>query len=339
MTIRMKGRMKSRMRRAIYIAVGLTAVAGALACSGTSVSGGPTPVPTVAPVVGAAGVSRAPASAATTGGGAGTGTPLQRGADFGAFLGGADPANVLTGTIASASETSVTINTQRGPLRVAVDSNTRITRTEDGTAGDLKIGDSVRVAGQRDGTGAIDTQAITVSEEPFPAVTFARRGDGSSATGTRLRLDQSGQTAPLPRGEISPEQIGQIVEQAVASGRVSQEQAAQLRERLASGSATGGGFVRAGGPPGGGFISGRISDLGPGTMTIDTEAGQVSVTLTQSTRVQRIESPPPAELVAGTTVSVAAERGTDGVVRATAIVVGDAGAGGLQFRPAPTQRP
>lgn len=319
------------MRRAIYIAAGLTAVAGVLACSGTSAAA-PTPASTVAPAAGAAGVSRTPASAATTGGagnGAGGGLPFQRGADFGAFLGGADPANLLTGTIASASETSITVNTQRGPLRVAVDSNTRITRIAEGATGDLKVGESVRVVGQRDDNGTIDAQMITVSDQPFPAVAFARRGDGPSATGTTPRLDQPGQTAPLPRGEISPEQIDQIVEQAVASGRVSREQAAQLRERLASGPAVVGGPGRTGGPdrvdgrPGGGFTIGQISELGPGTMTIDTETGQVSVTLTQTTRVQRIESPLPAELGTGTTVSVAAERGTDGVVRATAITVGD----------------
>jgi hypothetical protein len=123
---------------------------------------------------------------------------------------------------------------------------------------------------------------------------------------------------------MTPEQADQFVQQAIASGRVSQDQAADLRARLL-------GTPRAGpdGAPRAGIIRqagdrvfGRIASVDGDRLGLEANSGRIEVAITADTVVQRVERVPATELAAGTSVSVAAERGSDGVVRATAVFVG-----------------
>lgn len=218
----------------------------------------------------AATATRAAAGATTTGPQA-AGRP-----GIGAFP-GADPANLLTGTIASVSGDSVTVNTQRGPLRVAVDDQTRITRTSGGSVADVQAGVNVLAAGRRSDDGTLTASSITLSDDPFE-MNVRRITSGQAAS-----IRQRAQSGDLPREDF--------------------------------GRQAGIGF-------GGGLTAGRVASVESDSMMVEGQSGQVKVAITSETRIQRIESLSIADLNPGLNVSVAAERGADGVVRATFISVG-----------------
>lgn len=315
----------------------LTIAAAALAaCSSGSATGGaaaqsPTPRPAAAPAAVSPGRDGPPARFA--------GAP------------GADAASTLSGTIASASASAITVNTLRGPLRLTIDGDTRATRVVAASPDDLRVGESAIVTGSRSDDGTITAQTISLSDEP---VTFDGRRQAQPGTGgTRIHGTpaagegqlgdgfprifgtpgadpgqfgqglRAGPGGPGTGGPLTPEQVEQFVQEAVASGRITQEQATSLRGRLQDrGTPVADGFRQ------GGRAVGRISARDGSTLTIDGAAGQVKIALASDTRIQRTETVAPAALAAGTSVSVSAERGTDGVVRATAIFVGaEAGAG------------
>jgi hypothetical protein len=264
-----------------------------------------------------------------------------------AFAGapGADTANTLAGTIASVSASAITVDTQRGPLRLTIDADTRVTRVVGVTSDDLRVGESATVIGSRNAEGTITARTISLSDQPTafddrrqalpdaggarisgtPPAGQGRLGDGFPRISGTPGSDpgQSGQGVgagpggPGTGGTLTQEQVEQFVQEAVASGRITQEQATSLRERLQNRSTPDAGGFRQGGR-----AVGRISARDGSTLTIDEAAGQVKIALAGDTRIQRIETVAPVELAVGTSVSVAAERGADGVVRATAIFVG-----------------
>jgi hypothetical protein len=211
------------------------------------------------------------------------------------------------------------------------------------------------VIGERAESGAVNAVAITVSDEPIArGGQFAVRGDGrsfgdgaGSGSGFRRRDGTPGAGADGPifqAGPADPGRIDRLVQQAVESGRLTPEEAAQLRSRLESGQGPGGFLQRGPGGSGGATqfgappVAGKVLEALQGTLTVETEEGPVQVTLTDATRIQRMDTPAPAKLTPGTAVNVAAQRGADGVVRATAIVIGD-GAGTLRLGGGPGPSP
>jgi hypothetical protein len=322
----------------VSLAAVTVATALSAACSGSSAA---TPAPTIpAPSSRAAGPTPAASSGTAAGTTAGAANP------FGQLAGGSG--DLITGTVTAASDTSITISTQRGPLRLAVDADTRITRNVPATAADLKPGDNVAVVGQRSESGSVTAVAITVSDEPIErGGQFAARGgggnsgDGSGGGGFFQRGGGAGGgpggggagpgAGPIfQAGSSDPAQIEQQIQQAVESGRLTAEQAAQLRSRLESGQGPAGSRQGAAGAPGAAQfgappVTGTVIEAAEGSLTVDTPDGPVQVQISDATRIQRVDSPSPSELALGTSVSVAAQRGADGVVRATTIVIGDAG--------------
>jgi hypothetical protein len=84
----------------------------------------------------------------------------------------------------------------------------------------------------------------------------------------------------------------------------------------------GGGF---GGGAGGGFgrgTAGKVTSLDGNTLTITDNQGQkVTVQLSDSTVIEKTVSAGKTDLASGATVTVQGQRGTDGSVSATTIII------------------
>jgi hypothetical protein len=85
----------------------------------------------------------------------------------------------------------------------------------------------------------------------------------------------------------------------------------------------GGGFQ--GGAGGGGFgrgAAGKVSDFSGDTLTLtDNQGNPVKVQLSSSTVIEKTAAATTADLVKGATVTVQGQRGSDGTVSATTIVI------------------
>ena len=71
----------------------------------------------------------------------------------------------LFGTIESIADSGFTLETQQGPLPIAMNDETIIIETSQGTIGDLESGMQVQVAGQADDEGTIQARLVTVTPE------------------------------------------------------------------------------------------------------------------------------------------------------------------------------
>ena len=95
-------------------------------------------------------------------GGLGGGRGGAGGGQAGAAGGGP---RALFGTIESISEGGLTLETQQGPLPIAIDDETVIAQTLQGTIADLEAGMRVRVTGVAGEDGTIDARSVIVTPE------------------------------------------------------------------------------------------------------------------------------------------------------------------------------
>ena len=86
---------------------------------------------------------------------------------LGAAQGGQGVAGVrpLSGTIESITDSGFTLETQQGPLPLAMNEETVIIQTSQGTVADLETGMQVRVAGVENEDGTIDARLVAVTPE------------------------------------------------------------------------------------------------------------------------------------------------------------------------------
>jgi hypothetical protein len=89
----------------------------------------------------------------------------------------------------------------------------------------------------------------------------------------------------------------------------------------------GGGLQGAGGGGFGRGAAGKVSDLSGDTLTLtDNQGNPVKVQLSGSTVIEKTAAASSADLVKGATVTVQGQRGSDGAVSATTIVITSAAA-------------
>ena len=94
-------------------------------------------------------------------GGGRTGGQRQGGFGGGRFGG----TRALTGTVDSIEESSITIETEQGPLPVAVNDDTIVRLTSQGAIGDLETGMTVVIIGQPDEDGQVMATSVNVVPE------------------------------------------------------------------------------------------------------------------------------------------------------------------------------
>ena len=108
------------------------------------------------------------------------------GGQAGAAGGGVRP---LFGTIESISDSGFTLETQQGPLPIAMNDETVIIETGQGTLADLEAGMQVRVTGAADEDGTISARNVIVTPEGLEGIPgfggggFAGRGRGGDGGG------------------------------------------------------------------------------------------------------------------------------------------------------------
>ena len=108
------------------------------------------------------------------------------GGQAGAAGGGVRP---LFGTIESIADSGFTLETQQGPLPIAMNEETVIIQTGQGTIADLEAGMQVRVTGPADEDGTISARNVIVTPEGLEDIPgfggggFAGRGRGGDGGG------------------------------------------------------------------------------------------------------------------------------------------------------------
>ena len=108
------------------------------------------------------------------------------GGQAGAAGGGVRP---LFGTIESIADSGFTLETQQGPLPIAMNEETVIIQTGQGTIADLEAGMQVRVSGPADEDGTISARSVIVTPEGLEDIPgfggggFAGRGRGGDGGG------------------------------------------------------------------------------------------------------------------------------------------------------------
>jgi hypothetical protein len=226
----------------------------------------------------------------------------------GGFPGGG---GVTIGEIQSVDGSSITVKDQSGQTtKVATTDATRVTSTETGTVGDLKVGDNVSVSGS--GAAAqLSADRVTDSGD-VPATAgfgsgrggFAGQGDPSSG-----RAAYGG--VPANRGGQSPGE-GQVPSGVGAPNG----QAPNGRERPnGSGQFT---------PPT--FVVGTIASIDESTITVRTTSGTSTVTLSDSTVISTVTTIAVSDLEVGESVLATGEA-KDGAMTATSITSGEVGFG------------
>ena len=71
----------------------------------------------------------------------------------------------LFGTVTGVSDTGFTLDTQQGPLPIAIDDDSVILETRDGALTDLEVGMQVRVAGPAAENGAVEARTVIITPE------------------------------------------------------------------------------------------------------------------------------------------------------------------------------
>ena len=98
-------------------------------------------------------------------GGAQTGQAAQGGFGGGQAGQGGGGARPLFGAIESIADSSFTLETQQGPLPIAMNEETVIIQTNEGALADLEAGMQVRVAGPANDEGTIEARTVVVTPE------------------------------------------------------------------------------------------------------------------------------------------------------------------------------
>ncbi len=83
----------------------------------------------------------------------------------------------LFGSVQDANDAGFLLETQQGPLPIAIDDDSVIVQTRQGTMADLEVGMAARVVGPADESGVIDARSVVVTPEEMQGI----RGLGGNA--------------------------------------------------------------------------------------------------------------------------------------------------------------
>ena len=142
------------------------------------------------------------------------------------------------------------------------------------------------------------------------------QGDETAAQST-LPAQSSFSPNQPPSGQLSQDQIDQF-RQRLQSGEIDPQDLAQLRQGQ-----LGQGFAGRGG------LTGTIEEIEGNTVTVNTAQGPLLATVGEETTIQMFTEGTLADLQTGLRVNVIGQRGEDGAVEATSIVVTPEGADGF----------
>ncbi len=138
---------------------------------------------------------------------------------------------------------------------------------------------------------------------------------GAFASGMAIGKSQGKEAAQKTLPTLSPS----------GSGQLTQEQLQQLRQQFQGQTSQGG----AQGLPGRGGLTGTVEKIEGNTVTVNTAQGPLQANIGADTTIQMSVQGTAQDLKAGLRVTVVGQRGTDGTVTATSIIITPAGVDGL----------
>ncbi len=142
---------------------------------------------------------------------------------------------------------------------------------------------------------------------------------GAFASGMAIGKSQGKEAAQKTLPTLSPS----------GSGQSTQEQLQQLRQQFqgqAGQTGQGGGIQRLQGQGG---LTGTVEKIEGNTLTVNTAQGPLQATIGADTTIQMSVQGTTQDLTAGVRVTVVGQRGDDGNVAATSIIITPAGVDGL----------
>ena len=223
----------------------------------------------------------------------------------------------LAGTVESVEESSLTLAITEGAETVVVDKDTQFTLFLDRSVEDLEEGASVTLMGQRDEQGEMRAAVLLLGDAgagAFGGLAGAFGGEGLQAGGR----------------QISPEDLASLRAQLGAlagageGGQIPPEARERLRALAAQprggggdgGLGAGAGFARRGG------VSGTITQVDDGRITIDTDRGPVETVLNDETQIREVTAEGKlADLPVGAQVTAVGSRDNEGAFHAAQVAM------------------
>ena len=221
----------------------------------------------------------------------------------------------LAGTVESVEERSLTIAAEQGSETATVEEGAPVTLFLERSLDDLEEGMTVNLAGERGEDGVTRAELITLGYvfEMGALGVGAQFADGSRSGPLGVRIMRTGEPP-------SAEDIAELERQL---GTEIPPEAIQRIQALAE---QGGGQLRGRGGAGGAFgqrgVSGEITRIGDGRVTLETARGPVEATYDDDTQIREIVAEGElVDLPVGAQVRLLGQRDEEGVFRAVAVIM------------------
>ena len=221
----------------------------------------------------------------------------------------------LAGTVESVEGRSLTIAAEQGSETATVEEGASVTLFIERSLDDLEEGMTVNLAGERGEDGVTRAELITLGYvfEMGALGVGAQFADGSRSGPLGARIMRTGEPP-------SAEDIAELKRQL---GTEIPPEAIQRIQALAE---QGGGQLRGRGGAGGAFgqrgVSGEITQIGDGRITLETARGTVEATYDDDTQIREIVIEGElADLPIGAQVRLLGQRDEEDVFRAVAVIM------------------
>lgn len=233
----------------------------------------------------------------------------------GAAVVSAQGVETLAGAVESVEGRSITIAAEQGSETAIVEESATVTLFMEGSLDDLEEGMSANLTGERGEDGVMRAESITLG------YVF-----GIGALGVGAQFADGSRSGPLGGGIMrtgEPPSAEDIAELERQLGTEIPPEAIQRIQALAE---QGGGQLRGRGGAGGAFgqrgVSGEITQIGDGRITIETARGPVEATYDDDTQIREIVAEGElADLPIGAQVRLLGQRDEEGVFRAVAVIM------------------
>ena len=245
----------------------------------------------------------------------------------GAVIVSPEGVETLAGTVESVEGRSLSIATEEGSETATVEQGAAVTLFLERSLDDLEEGMSVTLTGERGEDGVTRANLITLGN-------IFEMG----ALGFGAQFSDGSRSGPLGGGILragDPPSAEDIAELERQLGREIPPEALQRIQAFAEQGGGNAGQLRGAGGPGAGFarrggVSGEITQIGDGGITIETERGPVQAAYDDDTQVREITTEAElADLPIGAQVRLAGQRTGTGEFQAMAVIMAPDFAEGL----------
>ena len=221
----------------------------------------------------------------------------------------------LAGTVESVEGRSLTIAAEQGSETATVEEGATVTLFMERSLDDLEEGMSVNLTGERGEDGVMRAESITLG------YVF-----GIGALGVGAQFADGSRSGPLGGGIMRTGEPPSAEDIAELNRQLGTEIPPEAIQRIPALAEQGGGQLRGRGGAGGAFgqrgVSGEITQIGDGRVTIETARGPVEATYDDATPIRELVAEGElADLPVGAQVRLLGQRDEEGVFRAVAVTM------------------